>query len=125
MLGNYNLVTFILTADATRAKAFYRDTLGLKYLSEDPFAVSFDVNGILLRLTTIEGHKPAPHTVLGWNVPDIHKTTADLAHAGVPLEKYAYLDQDENGIWTAPDGAAKVGWFKDPEGNVLSISQHS
>jgi catechol 2,3-dioxygenase-like lactoylglutathione lyase family enzyme len=124
MLANYNLVTFIPTTDVARSKAFYSETLGLTFVSQDAFAAVFDVNGIMLRITAVGGHKPWDHTVLGWSVPDIMVAAAHLVKAGVKLEKYPFLEQDELGIWTAPGAAAKVAWFKDPDGNVLSISQH-
>jgi len=125
MLSQYNLEAFVITSDAARAKAFYGDTLGLKYVSQDPYAVVFEAKGIHLRVTIIPGHKPAQHTVLGWNVPDIATAASELVKAGVSLEKYPFLVQDELGVWASPDGAAKVVWFKDPDGNVLSLSQHA
>jgi catechol 2,3-dioxygenase-like lactoylglutathione lyase family enzyme len=124
MLESYDLVAFVLTGDAPRAKTFYGETLGLKFVSQDDYAVVFDAKGLTLRVTTIPGHTPTEHTVLGWNVPDIALAAADLVKAGVKFEKYSFLEQDEFGIWSSPNGAAKVAWFKDPDGNVLSISQH-
>ena len=124
MLGSYDLVTFVITTDAARAKKFYGETLGLKFVSQDNYAVVFDANGVMLRVTIIPGHVPAKNAVLGWSVPDINVAAADLLKAGVRLEKYPFLEQDDVGIWNAPDGTAKVAWFKDPDGNVLSISQH-
>ena len=124
MLASYDLVAFVMTTDAARAKTFYGEALGLKFVSQDEYAVVFEAKGIMLRVTVIPGHSPAKHTVLGWNVPDNSVAAADLVKAGVKLEKYSFLEQDELGIWTSPDGAARVAWFKDPDGNVLSISQH-
>jgi len=123
MLGSCDLITFILTSDATRSKTFYGETLGLRFVSQDDFATVFDANGIMLRLTPIPGHTPAPHTVLGWNVPDIAASVAELQKAGVNLERYPFIEQDERGVWTSPDGLVKVAWFKDPDGNVLSLTQ--
>ncbi len=123
MLGAYPLITFILTADLNRAKSFYGDTLGLHFVFEDPFAAVYEVQGTLLRLTPMPGHKPADHPILGWKVPDIAATTQALLAAGLAMEKYPFLEQDELGIWTAPDGSAKVVFFKDPDGNVLSLTQ--
>jgi catechol 2,3-dioxygenase-like lactoylglutathione lyase family enzyme len=124
MLGSYDLVAFVLTADAARAKKFCGETLGLKFVNQDDYAIVFDANGIMLRVTIIPGHTLTQNTVLGWNVPDINVAAANLLKAGVRLEKYSFLEQDDVGIWNAPDGTAKVAWFKDPDGNVLSISQH-
>jgi hypothetical protein len=54
---------------------------------------------------------------------DILATVEELRNAGVVFERYAALVRNDDGIWTAPSGA-NVAWFKDPDGNVLSISQH-
>ncbi len=124
MLGSHNLETFVLTTDPERAKAFYGSKLGLQFVSQDNYAVVFNCNGIMLRVTIMPKHAAEQHTVLGWKVSDIASVTADLVNAGVQFEKYSFLEQDELGIWTAPGGAAKVAWFKDPDGNVLSLSQH-
>jgi len=106
-----------------RAKAFYGEVLGLRVLSEDGFAVVFDSQGTTLRAAIVQEVVPARYTVLGWDVPDITATVRGLAAAGVVIERYAWLKQDELGIWNAP-GGAKVAWFKDLDGNVLSVSQH-
>ncbi len=124
MLGGYNLQAFVLTADAERAKPFYRDTLGLQYIGEDDYGVVFHANGIELRLVKMPGHKPTEHTVVGWIVPDVTAKARELAQAGVPMERYSFLPHDEDGVWTAPGSTTKVAWFKDPDGNTLSIAQH-
>lgn len=115
---------FILTADRARARPFYEGVLGLEVLGEDDHAVTYDLGGgAPLRLTDHGGHVAAPHTVLGWNVGDIAAAVADLADNGVKCTIYEGFGQDEHGIWTAPGGAAKVAWFNDPDGNVLSYTQ--
>lgn len=124
MLESYDVCAFVIATDAERAKQFYGGTLGLKFMSQDQYAVVFDANGIMLRVGLMPNHKPEQHTVLGWNVPDIRKAAADLVKRGVQMEKYPFLEQDEQGIWTPPGSGAKVAWFKDPDGNVLSIAQH-
>ena len=125
LLSSSKLIGFIATRDAARAKAFYSEKLGLRLISEDPFAVVFDANGTMLRVTPVREIAPASHTVLGWEVADIMASTRELQDAGVVLERFPGLDQDESGVWTAPGGGAKVAWFKDPDGNLLSVSQHS
>ena len=123
--SRYNLVGFVTIVDAERAKAFYRDTLGIPLVSEElPFALVFDANGIMLRLAIAGQRSPNPGTVLGWQVPEITSAARALERAGVQFERYEYMQQDEMGIWTSPNGA-KVAWFKDPDGNVLSISEHA
>jgi catechol 2,3-dioxygenase-like lactoylglutathione lyase family enzyme len=124
-LGQQRLIAFVATRDARRAKQFYRDTLGLTLVSDEtPFALVFDAHGTMLRVTPVKELVPAGFTVLGWRVQDIFAAAKALEKAGVQFERYEGLQQDDLGIWTAPGGAAKVAWFKDPDGNTLGISQH-
>lgn len=105
------------------AREFYGNTLGLHFVSSDQFALVFDANGTMLRVAIVQKFTPAPYTVLGWHVPDIRQTVTRLRDAGVQLERFAGLnDEDELGVWEAP-GGAKVAWFKDPDGNLLSVAQ--
>lgn len=124
-LSGRSPVTFLFTRDRERAKAFYSDVLGLVYSGSDAFADMFDLNGITLRLVPIADHVPSPHTVLGWDVNDIVNTCTALQAKGVSFEVYEGFGQDSLGIWSAPDGHAKIAWFLDPDGNNLSISQVS
>jgi catechol 2,3-dioxygenase-like lactoylglutathione lyase family enzyme len=123
-LSTCNLIGFIYIVDVERAKQFYRDTLGLRLVSEElPFALVFDANGIMLRLA-IGKQRPSFHgTVLGWQVSDITLAVKQMENAGVRFERYDFFQQDELGVWTSPTGA-KVAWFKDPDGNTLSLSEH-
>jgi hypothetical protein len=77
----------------------------------------------MLRVTIAPNVVAAGYTVLGWKVPDAASAVKALTQAGVVFERYEGMPQDELGIWTAP-GGTKVAWFKDPDGNVLSVSQH-
>jgi catechol 2,3-dioxygenase-like lactoylglutathione lyase family enzyme len=120
-LRTRKIMAFVATRDPSRAKAFYKDTLGLRFVSQDPFAVVFDAHGIMLRVAIVQKIVVAPYTVLGWEVPDIAAAAKDLAKAGVHFERFG-MPQDELGIWTSPSGA-RVAWFKDPDGNLLSITQ--
>ena len=123
ILTNAAPIAFVLTRDRARLKVFYGDILGLVLVSEDDFAAVYDLNGIMLRLTTVEDHAASPHTVLGWKVPDIAAASQALADKGVAFSIFPGFGQDALGIWTSPDGATKVNWFNDPEGNVLSLTQ--
>lgn len=118
-----SVVTFLLTQNAEAAIRSYRDTLGLKYLRDDGFALVFDMNGVMLRIGKVPAFSPAQNTVLGWESGDIAATVADLMKKGATFERYPKMNQDEQRICTFPTGD-KVAWFKDPDGNVLSISQH-
>jgi catechol 2,3-dioxygenase-like lactoylglutathione lyase family enzyme len=119
------IVAFIPTTDFKKARNFYEGVLGLSFISDDGFALVFDANGTMLRIAKVSDLKPAQFTILGWQVMQIKKTVAELKARGVKFENYGMKDQDPEGVWSAPDGAAKVAWFKDPDGNVLSISQHA
>ena len=116
-------MAFILVRDRVKAKAFYQGVLGLALVSEDEYADVYDLNGITLRLTTVEDWTAHPHTVVGWSVPDIVATSRALAEKGVTFSIYDGFGQDGLGIWTAPDGKTKINWFNDPEGNVLSLKE--
>ena len=117
-------VTFVTTANRARAKAFYADVLGLRVLGEDDHAVTFDAgNRTPLRLTTLPGYKSAGHTVLGWHVADLAGVMAALKAKGAAFKLYAGMGQDADGVWASPDGGAKLAWFTDPDGNVLSLTQ--
>jgi predicted enzyme related to lactoylglutathione lyase len=123
MLGSQKLVAFGATTDGERAIAFYGSVLGLPVRSNDTFAVAFDANGVELRLQKVERLIPHAFTVLGWQVADIAEVLEQLAASNVSPERYAWLDQDDAGIWRAPSGA-RVAWFKDPDGNLLSVAQY-
>ena len=116
-------VAMITTASRKAAEPFYADALGLPHKGDDGFAALFDLDGVTLRLTEIPGHMPPAHPVLGWQVDDMEATVAALAAKGVVMTVYPGMGQDEKGIWTAPDGSAKVAFFNDPDGNGLSLTQ--
>ncbi|HTB26782.1 MAG TPA: VOC family protein [Puia sp.] len=122
MLTDKELKAFVPTVKPDKAKTFYKDILGLQLLSEDNYALEFNANGILLRVTIVPELKPQGFTVLGWNVPDISSEIKSLNKKGIVCERYSFLDQDGLGIWTAP-GGSKVAWFKDPDGNILSLTE--
>ncbi|WP_415197032.1 VOC family protein [Silvibacterium sp.] len=117
-------MTFLLTALPDQAIVFYRDTLGLGYQRDDGFALIFHNGPTMLRISKVPAHSPANHTILGWEVADIATSVAELADKGVAFEHYPGMGQDEHGIATFPNGD-KVAWFRDPDGNVLSLSQHA
>lgn len=117
------VITFILTRDPARSKAFYTETLGFKLVAEDPYAAVLDLNGVALRIVEIKDHVPNAHTVLGWDVKDIAADLRALNAKGVKAEIYEGFGQDDQGIWHSPDGRAKIAWFLDPDGNNLSLTQ--
>jgi catechol 2,3-dioxygenase-like lactoylglutathione lyase family enzyme len=123
MLENAKIAAFVSTRDRATAKAFYGGTLGLKIAHEDDYAVVFDSNGISLRVSVVRDLVPQKFTVLGWNVSDIEDTAKAMIAKGISFERVPGLEQDALGIWTPVPGV-KVAWFKDPDGNWLSIAQH-
>jgi catechol 2,3-dioxygenase-like lactoylglutathione lyase family enzyme len=123
LLESAPIMAFSATANPERAKAFYRDQLGLKLVSDEPYALVFDANGTMLRVQKVKEVGEAKYTTLGWKVSDIAAMVEELEKAGVKFERYGLPGQDEKGIWTPPGSTAKVAWFKDPDGNILSLTQ--
>lgn len=121
MTPDSRLIGFIPTRDADRSLKFYRELLGLRFVSDDAFAIVMDSNG-MVRLVRIEEFTPAPYTILGWQVEDIESTVKALTAKGLAFQHYSFLQQSEDGIWTTSNGA-KIAWFHDPDGNTLSFSQ--
>ena len=124
MLSDATITAFIATTNPGRSKGFYHDTLGLRLVSDDQFAIALDCNGIEVRIQKVEQVLPHQFTALGWRVPDIRAAVLGLETLGVTFERYSFLEQDENGVWQAPSGA-RVAWFKDPDGNLLSLTERA
>jgi len=123
MLGNAKLAAFVSARDRATAKKFYGDTLGLTLVHEDDYAAVFDCNGTTLRVSLVKDLVPQNFTVLGWNVANIETTAQAMIAKGITFERVRGLEQDALGIWSPVPGV-KVAWFKDPDGNWLSIAQH-
>lgn len=115
-------ISFIATDDADAALRFYRDVLGLELLEDSPFALVFDDRGQMLRVQKVAQVEPAPNTVHGWEVGDIAAEIVALSALDVQFARYEALEQDEQGVWTSPDGH-KIAWFRDPSGNNLSLTE--
>jgi catechol 2,3-dioxygenase-like lactoylglutathione lyase family enzyme len=122
MLGASKIVAFAATVDSARSRSFYERVLGLRFISEDEFAVVYDVQGVELRIQKVRALVPQPHTQLGWSVSSIEDVVQTLQARGVWFERYSLLEQDSQGIWTSPSGA-RIAWLRDPDGNVLSVTQ--
>ena len=117
------MVGFVMTTHPESALRFYQNVLGFRLLSDDPFALAFDANGCMLRIGKTQHFTPVNNTILGWKVDDIEAAVQSLSAQGVEFEHYPKMNPDQRGIVTFPSGD-RVAWFKDPEGNVLSISEH-
>jgi catechol 2,3-dioxygenase-like lactoylglutathione lyase family enzyme len=123
MLAASKLVGFVPTQDSARAREFYEGKLGFQFVSDDPFALVMRAGDHMVRIAKAKDFTPAPYTVLGWEVEDIEAMVKWLTERGVVFEKYPFVQDQTLGIWTTPN-RDKVAWFKDPDGNVLSVSQH-
>ncbi|HEY2360828.1 MAG TPA: VOC family protein [Candidatus Angelobacter sp.] len=124
MLSAGKLVGFVPTKDSARSREFYEGKLGFKFVSDDQFALVMQAGKSMIRIVKGAKFKPAQYTVMGWEVTDIVAIVKWLNGRGVSFEKYPFIQDQKRGIWITPNGD-KVAWFKDPDGNVLSLSQHS
>jgi catechol 2,3-dioxygenase-like lactoylglutathione lyase family enzyme len=122
MLATHPIVAFVATKDAPTARRFYEGVLGLHVASDEPWAIVCEAGGTTVRIQKVDSFEPQPFTILGWNVPDIDAAIAELARRHVRFERYPGMDQDARGVWRSPSGA-RVAWFKDPDGNTLSLTQ--
>ena len=122
MLCNSSVVALVATSRSEDAKSFYEDVLGLRLVTDDAFAIVFDANGVMLRVQKVQEHTPPPYTVLGWDVADIYASVEELSRRSISCERYEGLVQDELGVWLSPSGS-RIAWFKDPDGNILSLTQ--
>jgi predicted enzyme related to lactoylglutathione lyase len=123
MLVRGRTVAFVPARDLAHAEAFYVGILGLTTQSRDEFALMVEANGVAIRIAAAQGYEPQPFTVLGFDVSNVADTARSLAARGVQFQRYPGLEQDELGIWRAP-GGSRIAWFKDADGNVLSIAEH-
>ena len=122
MLGSSDLVAFVPSTDLRRSREFYQRALGLRVVEEHEYACVLDADGTMLRVTPVESVARAGYTVLGWRVTDIAAVVSALEDRGVTFAQYDGVDQDAQGIWTAP-GGDRVAWFTDPDGNTLSLTE--
>lgn len=122
MIAEGTPVAFVPCRDPARSRGFYEETLGLELMAEDAFALTFDAGGTPLRLTRVAEHRAPAHTLFGWEVDDLDEAVAELTKRSIEPVRTEGLEQDDRGIWTAPDGT-RVVWFTDPDGNILSISE--
>jgi catechol 2,3-dioxygenase-like lactoylglutathione lyase family enzyme len=123
MLETAKLAAFVATADPEKAKEFYQNTLGLRMVSDEEYALVFDANGTTLRIQKTGLFEPHQFTSLGWHVENIEAEVAALRERGVRFEQYPWMPAESEGIMTFP-GGARVAWFKDPDGNLLSLDQY-
>ena len=124
MLGLADITQLVGTNKPDVAKSFYQDTLGLKFVSDDGYALVFEGKNTKVRVSRVPVVSPTQYAVLGFTVDNIEKTIDALSAKGVIFARFGFFVQDERGVWTAPDGT-KVAWFHDPDLNMLSVVQHA
>ena len=122
MLGQEKLVAMVATSDPARARAFFEDTLGLRFVAEHPHALLFDTANARLMIQKMETVTPRAGTTLGWQVDDLRGVMRGLIARGGGFERCEGMEQDELGVWSPAGPATGVAWFKDPDGNLLSLS---
>jgi catechol 2,3-dioxygenase-like lactoylglutathione lyase family enzyme len=122
MLANAIVTALVGAMQKDASTAFYRDTLGLKFINDDGFAAVFEGKNARVRVSRVPAITPAAYAVLAFTVDDIDKTVDDLTAKGVTFARFGFFVQDAKGVWTAPDGT-KVAWFHDPDMNLLSVVQ--
>ena len=123
MLASGKIVGFIPSKDSSTARPFYEEKVGFQFVSDDQFALVMRANETTIRITKLQNFTPAPFTILGWEVGNISAVVTWLKQRGVTFETYPFVQDRESGIWSSPSGA-KVAWFKDPDGNVLSVTEN-
>jgi len=122
-LAKSSLCAFVATANAEAARDFYENSLGLTFISDEEYALVFDANGTTLRIQKVGEVTAHQYTSLGWHVEDITAAVTQLTANGVKFERYDFMQPDELGIVSFPEGA-RVAWLKDPDGNLLSLDQY-
>jgi predicted enzyme related to lactoylglutathione lyase len=122
MFKDQKVMAFIATRDGGRARNFYEKILGLTVVSDDEYAIAVDANGTMLRIQKVGDFTPHAFTALGWEVSDLSSTVKQLRKRDVTFEVFPGMNQDSLGIWRSPGGAC-VAWFRDPDGNTLSLTQ--
>lgn len=116
-------IIFLATSNQAESKIFYESKIGLNFLSSDPYALVFNVGELELRIQVVNSVVATPYTSLGWSINNLEKTIEKLSSNGVKFESYENIEQDKHNIWHSPSGA-KIAWFKDPDNNILSLTEH-
>lgn len=108
--------------DLEAAASFYRDQLGLT-VTESAIGLDVELPVGHLFIYPKDDHEPASFTVLNFRVADIDAAVDELAAAGISLERYEGMPQDDKGVMRASAGMGPdIGWFTDPAGNILSVT---
>ena len=123
-MSDYKVGATVAVSDIERARAFYEGKLGLKVSIDSGDNVQYRcAEGTLLNVYVSEHAGASEATLAGWFVDDVEGVVDELADKGIVFERYDEpgLKTDERGI-AGFEGGAKVAYFKDPDGNTLSIT---
>ena len=124
MLASSKLQTIVWTSRPREAERFYSDVLGLPLKGRSMGALVYDIQGSVLRVSPVPSTQPSEHTVAGFAVEDLAGVVSALRERGVAWVRFPNFPHDDDGVVTAPDGS-RVAWFRDPDGNLLSIVQYA
>ena len=124
MLASATLQTLVWTSRMTKADEFYGGLLGLPLKGRSHGASVYAVGAGELRVSPVPATQPSEHTMLGFGVTNIGETADALLERGIVFERFPGFPHDARGILTTPEGA-KVLWFRDPDGNLLSVVQYA
>ena len=121
MLKDTAIAAVLPAKDVGRAKAFYRDKLGLEPLENADDNLMYECgNGTRFLLYQTDNAGTAKNTQMGWVTDDVERDVQELRSRGVVFEEYDFPGvKTENGIATSDAG--KAAWFLDTEGNILSL----
>lgn len=122
MLHEFACFAALPASDLNRARRWYSEVLGMEPAQDNEGGLQYETGkgtGFLLYQSAFAGTNQA--TAMGWTVPDVDAELAELRQRGVTFEEYDLPGlKTENGVVTMPDGT-KGAWFKDSEGNILSV----
>lgn len=124
MLASMPMNGFVPTKDASKARAFYEGVLGFELVGDNEYVATYRAGANKIMLQKGAEEPPLQRTIVGWEVTGIRDVVSELTKRGVVFLRLGldWMQQDDLGIWESPEG--KVAWFKDPDGNTLSVSEH-
>ena len=124
MLGKADATPMIAVKDLDRARSFYEDTLGLNTKDEwGGEGVTLKSGDTFINVYRSEFAGTNKATALTFEVDDIDKQVGDLRENGIFFEHYDLPGLEQRGDIHVGEGDFKAAWFKDPDGNILSLVQ--
>lgn len=130
MLQDSHVATRLPARDLDRARAFYRDKLGLEPVEERPGGLRYECGGGVFALFASAGRSSGEFTQIAFTVNDIEAVVAELTRRGVVFEEVDVPGlRTVNGIAEVSGNYPSIGvgeraaWFRDSEGNLIGIGQ--